>query len=314
MSAQSRPIPTTLQTADAVSEALHDCFVDWQVQPASSTEPIANTVQPRSIGDIRMIEISGSPFRGARGRSEIAEDGQEFLGVLFQRSGKTHCRMGNTKTLVSGGDVALWYSDRPVKFEMPDEFRKLCMLIPVSRFETTLANPTSYEGLHLTAGSPLAALLGSYLTTLSENVASENTGDVLATVDVTIELLASVFRANKSKIDQTPRKKLQARVFQYVESRLGDPDLTPAMIAEAHGISVRSLYLLFNEQGVTVSGWIRQRRLARCKSELANMRGNKSVTQIAYQWGFSDSAHFSRLFKFAYGQSPTQFKANLQNV
>ena len=195
---------------------------------------------------------------------------------------------------------------------MPDHFHKLCMLIPVRRFDGVLHDPTGYEGLHLSSDRPLAALLGSYLTTLCDEVAMGQDSASAGTVDVTLELLAAAFRAVRSRTDDTPRKHLQHRIIQYVESRLADSTLTPASIAEAHGISLRYLYLLISEQQMTVAELIRVRRLARCRSALDNYRDVQTVAEIAYKWGFSDSAHFSRLFKNAYGISPSAYKASRQ--
>ncbi len=41
------------------------------------------------------------------------------------------------------------------------------------------------------------------------------------------------------------------------------PQLSPAAVAAAHHISLRSLHQLFHDEGLTVAGWIRQRRLER---------------------------------------------------
>ena len=34
------------------------------------------------------------------------------------------------------------------------------------------------------------------------------------------------------------------------------------------------------------------------------------ITEVAYRWGFNDSAHFSRLFKASFGMSPTQYRSS----
>jgi AraC-like DNA-binding protein len=47
----------------------------------------------------------------------------------------------------------------------------------------------------------------------------------------------------------------------FIQEHLGDPELRPAEIAAAYHISLRLLHKLFQEQGTTVAGWIRTRRL-----------------------------------------------------
>ncbi len=80
--------------------------------------------------------------------------------------------------------------------------------------------------------------------------------------------------------------------------------MTPARIAAAHGLSLRYLHLVFAEHGITVGRWVRQRRLWHCYRELREQGGRRTITDIAFRWGFNDMAHFSRTFRTQYGVSP----------
>jgi len=94
------------------------------------------------------------------------------------------------------------------------------------------------------------------------------------------------------------------RVRDHIEERLADPDLRPATIAAAHAISVRALYQLFERRGATVSGYVRRRRLARARAELARLGPATTVAGTAHRWGFADQAGFSRAFRREYGCPP----------
>ena len=128
--------------------------------------------------------------------------------------------------------------------------------------------------------------------------------------DVTLELLGAAFRVQRRSSTIAPRDQLFARISGYIEARLEDANLSPKKIAEGNGISVRYLYTLFSEQGMTVSGWVRKRRLLHCRAELDGADTEASITEIAYRWGLNDSAHFSRLFKATFGMSPTQYRSS----
>ena len=98
-------------------------------------------------------------------------------------------------------------------------------------------------------------------------------------------------------------------VQEFILRRLSDPGLSPAGIALANGISVRHLHRLFESTGFTAGQWIRQQRLQRCADDLRNSALQVSnLTAIAHQWGFSDSAHFSRAFKGEFGQTPSNYR------
>ena len=109
---------------------------------------------------------------------------------------------------------------------------------------------------------------------------------------------------------ETQRGALQAQIHEFIQQRLGDPRLCPDIIAAAHRVSTRYLHLLFQEQGLTpVAGWIRERRLERCRHDLANpSQQGRPIHAIAARWGFPDPAHFSRTFRTAYGMSPRDYR------
>ncbi|NPV70062.1 MAG: helix-turn-helix domain-containing protein [Firmicutes bacterium] len=61
--------------------------------------------------------------------------------------------------------------------------------------------------------------------------------------------------------------------------------------------------------GVSVSNWIMHRRLEQCRRELVRIGPVRdSITEIAFRWGFNDSAHFSKAFKRLFGLSPRDYQ------
>jgi acetamidase/formamidase/AraC-like DNA-binding protein len=99
------------------------------------------------------------------------------------------------------------------------------------------------------------------------------------------------------------------RVCRTIERRLDDPDLTPARIAQSEGISERYLQKLFEGVNDNFSHYVRERRLQRAWSDLGNpAEGQHTISEIAYRYGFADSAHFSRTFRARFGLSPREFR------
>jgi AraC-like DNA-binding protein len=108
---------------------------------------------------------------------------------------------------------------------------------------------------------------------------------------------------------------LLLRIRAFIVSHLGDPDLSPESIAAAHRISVRYLHRLFQSEGTTVSRWIQHRRLEECRRELSRPgRMSPAVAAVAHRWGFANPAHFSRVFRAAYGMSPREWQATTDHV
>jgi AraC-like DNA-binding protein len=100
------------------------------------------------------------------------------------------------------------------------------------------------------------------------------------------------------------------RAKAFIDDRLHDSSLSPAAIADAVGISLRYLQALFQAEGTTVSEWIWERRLERSRRRLIDpLLAHESIAQIALGCGFTELAHFSRRFKAAFGQSPSEYRA-----
>jgi AraC-like DNA-binding protein len=89
----------------------------------------------------------------------------------------------------------------------------------------------------------------------------------------------------------------------------------PDAIAAAHHISLRYLHKLFQQDGHTIAGWIRERRLEQCRRDLANPQlAARPIHPIAARWGFTSPAHFSQAFRSAHGLSPRQYRQQCTTV
>jgi AraC-like DNA-binding protein len=121
--------------------------------------------------------------------------------------------------------------------------------------------------------------------------------------------LAHEVNSSQSLPPDTRRRALLTTIHAFIQRHMGDPDLSPETIAAAHHISLRLLHKLFNEEGETVAGWIRTRRLEGTRRDLADpAQATRPVAALAAHWGFRDATSFSRTFRAAYGLPPHQYR------
>ena len=105
------------------------------------------------------------------------------------------------------------------------------------------------------------------------------------------------------------------RIRSFAREHLDDPQLDPERIAHAVNLSERYIHQLFSDEPLTLMKWIWSERLDRCAKELAEPAlQNRSIGEIAYSWGFSDLAHFSRAFRERFGRAPRQFRQDAEQA
>ena len=157
------------------------------------------------------------------------------------------------------------------------------------------------------------AYLFSTLLTIARSVDRLNDGDQVyarRTLIGFVHHLVEGERAPRASEASLPEHRIRA----FIDAHLADPELSPAQIAAACGISLRRLHRAFADTSWSVCGWIRHRRLEQCRQALLDPTQDRlSITQIAFRWGFNDAAHFSRSFRDAYEQTPRDARRRLNS-
>ena len=121
-----------------------------------------------------------------------------------------------------------------------------------------------------------------------------------------IHLLEPALAERPAAESEVPMRLLANRL---IDRSLGDPNLSPESLAWQLNISERQLYRIFSADGDSVFRYIMRRRLERSAMDLlAPGIGGSTITDVAFRWGFVDSAHFSRAFRRQYGMSPSEYR------
>jgi AraC family transcriptional regulator, positive regulator of tynA and feaB len=269
------------------------------------------TVMDRKIGEICLRRISSGAVRAHRGSTEIRHDHGAYFCLSFITAGYEVLNDGAKQVTLESGDIATWHSSRAFTFASAKPVQKLSVYVPEASMQRIFVRPANYAGLYLKHNSGITALLTSYLAGLCGDFAMNDERTETEIEDVTLSLIGAAIAAPRTVVSAPPRKALWERVTTFIDRNLEDPELKPPQIASALGMSLRNLHLLFAEQGQTVAGWIRGRRLECCRAELAKPRGASTVMEVAFRWGFNDAAHFSRTFKACYGLSPRSFQQKM---
>ena len=86
---------------------------------------------------------------------------------------------------------------------------------------------------------------------------------------------------------------------------MADPELNVAQIARTLRLSPSTLHRAWTGEPCSLSDWIWSLRLDAARRDLCDPACSaRTVSDIAFSWGFNDAAHFSRAFRVRFGCSP----------
>jgi AraC-like DNA-binding protein len=274
--------------------------------------PLRGEIEMGRLGPVGVGRVrTSTPHSVHRTAGLIRRDNPEHYRVVLAVSGSPRLAQDGRAAQLSRGQFAIYDFTRPYElaydsavqlavFSFPHEL----LTLPADAVATLTALPIGGDSGAGALAVPLLRRVATDLETYPPGSAERLSTVVM---DLVSTAVAERLELARSLPADSRQRVLVRRVHAFIEQRLGDVDLDPAMIAAAHHISVRYLHRLFEAEDTTVAAWIRQRRLERCRAELAN-GGDEPVSAIAARWGLPDSAHFSRLFRRAYGMPPAEYR------
>ncbi|MFO1119709.1 MAG: helix-turn-helix domain-containing protein [Rhodospirillales bacterium] len=285
-------------------------------RPPERCDDAGGCVRQWSVGGARMSEIAYAGKEPHTGDADAEPDERMFLAVL-QLAGSAIVAHGRLEVLLQTGDVALVDGGRARWSSAGEHGRQLCLHLPQAWLRGRLPSGALPQVRVLAGHVGLGALLAGLLNGLRNGGEDLDAGLQAAVHDAVVGLVIAVLTRLHpgARAGATHRPLSSAAMLRwpalcaFIETRLREPSLSPDDVARGNGISTRHLHRLFHQAGTSFGTFVRDLRLARCRADLADPRcADLSVTAIAFQWGFSDSAHFSRSFKATYGITARAFR------
>jgi AraC-like DNA-binding protein len=262
------------------------------------------------------VVFENSPMYIARTPRQATHATFDEIFVCRQLSGTLTLEQNSRQVVLEPGDLALIDPQLPYVGKFSSGSNLLVLKVPrpalearVGRTRDMVAHPIKPSAAECDLTSSLLAMLPAYSDRMgpgAEDIVKEQVLDLIAVS------LTKALGTNRPAVS-TARSLALLNVRAAIEKRLTDPGLDAGAVAAAAGISVRYANALLAHEGTSIVRLIQARRLARCRRALEDpLQAHRTLTEIAYGWGFSDMTHFSRRFRAAYGSLPSEYR-NMAN-
>jgi AraC-like DNA-binding protein len=312
-------MPTVWRAADVDASDREEAFVGevcGSIAPYGDPDGFVvaeeDEIQAASVGMLRVMRIRWRHGVATRSPRLIRRSDPELCKIDVAMSGTFFSEQSGRRVALKAGTFTFVDLTRPHRVASRDVELTVVMfpraMLPLRDRDIRDLTGVSFDATQ--AGSALVNAVTREVVADLDAYEGHTGARVAASV---LDLISATLAARVDRASALPaesrRRVLVQRIRAYIEANLGDPDLTPPMIAARHHISPRLLHKLFQDEETTVADLIRSRRLARCQRDLLDpAKAVTPVSAIAARWGLRDSAYFNRIFHATYGLPPGEYR------
>ncbi len=261
-------------------------------------------------GDVVLTRLEANRHRVLRSHGQGRASDHGYLKIVAPYVGCAGVEQQGREAWVTPGQWSIYDTTDAYAVANPQKVEHLIVMLPRQRLvEGGLSlNPLMARRLGGTGGVARMALetmrsAHRELPGMSQSAASGVGNAITEFVRLAMLDLAGIGNA------PTHLEALRERIKQHVAQHLGDPDLTVDAVARALNCSRRQLYNAFAEEPDGVAGYIQLRRIQACRQAFDDRtQDRRSITDIAFAFGFSSMAHFSRVFRGRLGVPPSDYR------
>lgn len=297
---------------EVVRHAVWESVVAVDIDHRPPAEDMSVRLGLNDIGPLRICSARATAVTVRRTERLARKDEEPSVFLGLQVAGTSLVAQNGRECVLRPGEFAVYESIAPYTLLFDEgvdhhflRFPRAALALPDRLLRDTAT-------VALGSDNPVARLAFTYFSQLAGSDTSHQNGHGDALMEPSVELLRAVLTSQHgdSGLARAPLEAtLSLRITHYIRTHLADPDLSAARIAAAHDISVRHLYAVLSRSGISLGDWIRARRLAECRRELAGPNGRlRTIAATGRRWGFVNAAHFSKVFKHAYGVSPRAWR------
>jgi AraC family transcriptional activator of tynA and feaB len=312
-------MPTREWTTDTVPPALR--FAHWReavcdgIVGAETEDPAPGPFSARLSAtrgdDYGFVVFSAGAHAIVRSpRLVRSGDGAPFL-VNLQLAGESRYGEGDGAVAVGRGEIALVNTGRPFRLVFPISVSRVIAIVPRALLRARVPWCGDIAACKIDNASPAAEPLRAHLAAAARGAPDLRTAGVFVENLANLLALALIPDGAAARWDRAAhRRARQDALFAYIARNLANPELAPRHAADALDISLRLVHRLLADAGTSFGRLLLERRLDASRRSLDDpAQAARSISDIAFHWGFGDLSHFSRSFKQRYGMPPRLYRA-----
>jgi AraC-like DNA-binding protein len=302
--------------AEYWSDMVCGTYVQLDCAPLTDTrtQDFQGSITVAELAALQLTHVQSQAQHVARTPAKIASDPEDYFLVSIQAAGQGIISQDGREARLERGDFALYDSTRPYTLRFDAEFQQYVLKLPGRSLRTALKDTEQLTATAVSGQRGAGHLMISMISTLAQDIdtlAPESAAAVADSVtNILVAGLSALPAARKQPMSQLHAYQLE-RLKASVRANLHDPQLSVAMLCAQLSTSPSTLHRLWASEACSLSDYIWAQRLEHAKRDLCNPNlAARSISEIAFSWGFNDAAHFSRSFRGRFACSPREMRAH----
>jgi AraC-like DNA-binding protein len=288
-------------------------LVQVDIEPLADA-PFEATATLRALPDLRSLSCASSAARTRRTRNLVADGDDGFALLIGMRGTITASQLGRDISLGPGQAAVFLHAEPAIMTH--DHFAHEGLVMPRAALAPLVRNLEDAAMRPIPRNNAALRLLVGYLATLRDDLALATPGMRHLVATHIHELVAVAIGATRDGLAIAEERGVRAARLAAIKADIiahaADRDLTLASVAARHGLSPRSVQLLFEPEDLSFSQFVIEQRLARAHRRLVDPRyAAMTVSAIALAAGFGDLSYFNRSFRRRYGVSPSDLRTRM---
>lgn len=263
------------------------------------------------FGSFSLFDIVGKQHVVSRSAEFVRKRDKDSVFLMILMNGSAFVNRNNQCKLFNRGDLALYDTNAPYMHGFPEAMHHVIFDLPGEEFRARFPGWSLHDTLRISGSTGSGVSIANFVRKTYSDVRARkylapdpNLVDELWTA---LELTRDLFVGGKNL--SSYQLGIMQRAKNYVRAHIGDPHLNTEQVAAEIGMSSRQLNRILALDDLTVKKLILEERLSQARRSIeGGVLNEESVTELAYQFGFSAPSQFTRAFRKRFGVGPSEIR------
>ncbi|MBN9099694.1 MAG: helix-turn-helix domain-containing protein [Pseudonocardia sp.] len=290
------------------NDAVSDAYVHLSCDAPG--DDVVGDIRVDSLATLELSRVTATAQRVCRTPSLIARAAEDWFLVSIQTSGVGRIRQDDRTAELHPGDFALYDSTRPYQLDFDGAFQQYVLMLPGPTLRSQLRDAAELTARSVRGSRGAGHLMIEMIRTLAADISVLEPAAAAAVAQSVEHIVVAGLSSLGGAVPEPSAEARREQVRAVARAHLRDPGLTVAVIAAQLHTSVSTLHRAFAGEPCSIAEWIWAQRLDAVRADLCDPTlRHRTISDLAFSWGFVDASHFSRAFRARFGRTAREVRA-----